>query len=424
MDDQRITISSRKGEVLVTGFPEHNLYRLNMKVEATGTAYVSARGTCSLNVWHWRLGHAGESTLKKMISKDMVTGMQVSATDDKLSFCEGCVLAKIKRRPFPSREERSCSASEIIHADVCGPMQVESLSGARYAVVFKDEATSVRRVYFLRSKSEALDKFKEFVSSAEADHSARGIVKRFMSDGGGEFCNAEFDKYLLDKGIVREKSAPHSPQSNGFAEAENRILMEKARSMLLSSGLPNCLWAHALAAAAYVSNRIAFSSRNETPFELWFKKKPDLAHMRSWGCESWYKVLTYQQKLDPRARKGFFVGYTGTQSIFLIWDPEKKKVIEARDVVFNEESASGRGTSFDEFLVISDDDSDDLNQSDEQENNDIPPAEQRKGPGRPPGSRNKQKEPATPHSMSTRSSTRAGGSAFLSARGMEPQSVD
>ena len=53
---------------------------------------------------------------------------------------------------------------ELIHSDVCGPMQEVSISGARYFRTFKDDFSRYRRVYFLRNKSEVKDKLKDFLS--------------------------------------------------------------------------------------------------------------------------------------------------------------------------------------------------------------------------------------------------------------------
>ena len=69
---------------------------------------------------------------------------------------------------FPKRSEnRATQPMELIHTDICGPMQVESMGGSRYVLMFTDDYSRYTIVYFLKSKEEALPKVKEFVKLVE-----------------------------------------------------------------------------------------------------------------------------------------------------------------------------------------------------------------------------------------------------------------
>ena len=46
-------------------------------------------------------------------------------------------------------------------------MQVESMGGSRYVLMFTEDYLRYITIYFLKSKDEALSKFKEFVSLIE-----------------------------------------------------------------------------------------------------------------------------------------------------------------------------------------------------------------------------------------------------------------
>ena len=83
--------------------------------------------------------------------------------ESDLTFCEGCTLAKsTQKRPKPLGEVRAKRCLEMIHTDVCGPMQTESLNWKRYFVCFIDDYSRRSHVYFMKHKNELLDKFKEF----------------------------------------------------------------------------------------------------------------------------------------------------------------------------------------------------------------------------------------------------------------------
>lgn len=87
---------------------------------------------------------------------DLVNGVDFSA-EKEVSFCEGCVEGKLAKKPFKSiREIRSKRKMQLIYSDVCGPMQTESISGAKYFVTFIDDYSRCCKVYFMKQKNEVL----------------------------------------------------------------------------------------------------------------------------------------------------------------------------------------------------------------------------------------------------------------------------
>ena len=51
-------------------------------------------------------------------------------------------------------------------------------------------------------------------------------------DNGGEFCKKEFEEFCKKCGIAQHKTTPYTPKKNGVVERMNKMLMERARSML------------------------------------------------------------------------------------------------------------------------------------------------------------------------------------------------
>ena len=152
-------------------------------------------------------------------------------------------------------------------------MQTESIGGRRYFVTFIDDFSRCCAVYFLRHKSEVLDKFKEFEAVTTNECGQR--IGTLRTDNGGEYLSAEFEAYLKSKGIRHQLTVPGSPEQNGVAERMNRTIVEAARSMIAHAGLPNTYWAEAVATAAYVRNRTASNAIEEhiTPYERWYGRK-------------------------------------------------------------------------------------------------------------------------------------------------------
>eukprot|EP00731_Ephydatia_muelleri_P012155 Em0006g1049a len=200
------------------------------------------------------------------------------------------------------------------------------------------EAFGKGRVYFMKRKSEAFDKFKEFerCSTNECGLSI-GI---FRSDNGGEYISKEFEKFLLDKGIHHELSAPYSPAQNGVAERINRTLMESARTMMAQAGLSDKYWAEAVVTGTFLRNRVPARSFKEktTPFEKWYEKKPDLSHLRVFGCMAYAYIpdTNRKDKLSKKAEKLRFIGYSLQTKAYRLINDDTGKIIVRRDVIFNE----------------------------------------------------------------------------------------
>ena len=119
----------------------------------------------------------------------------------------------------------------------------------------------------------------------------------------------------------------------------NRTLMESARSMLSHAGLSNRYWAEAVATAAYIRNRTptAAIKEEQTPYERWYGKRPNVSHLKVFGCMAFAHIPDAQrQKLDKKSEKLRFVGYSIRAKGYRLFDEKSQKVVIRRDVIFNE----------------------------------------------------------------------------------------
>ena len=327
-DDKNCYIYDKYNNICGVGEIEGKLYYLNC--HPAEYASVSVRG--NIDTWHQRLGHINEQYVQKLSKQGII-----DATG-QLSFCENCVETKTTRKPFkPVGEIKSSRKLQLVHSDVCGPMETQSIGGHRYFVTFIDDYSRYSAVYFIKRKSEVFDKFKEFeavISNESGEH-----IGTLRTDNGGEYLSTEFENYLTSKGIRHELTVPYSPQQNGVAERLNRTLIESAKAMLNRANLPKSYWAEAIATASYVKNRVPNSaiSNEETPFQRWYGTKPDLSGIKVFGCTA-YALLpeSKRQKLDRKTLKLRFVGYSLNRKGYRLYDENSGKIVISRDVVFNE----------------------------------------------------------------------------------------
>ena len=101
------------------------------------------------------------------------------------------------------------------------------------------------------------------------------------------------------------------------------------------------LWAAAAKTVVYVQNHTPHRVlENKTPEELFSGKKPEVSHLKIFGCPVYIHIPKEKRtKLDPLGKKGIFVGYSESSKAYRIYFPGYKKIDIRRDVTFDEDIA-------------------------------------------------------------------------------------
>ncbi|GBN40564.1 Retrovirus-related Pol polyprotein from transposon TNT 1-94 [Araneus ventricosus] len=257
--------------------------------------------------------------------------------DDANDFkCETCDISKITRKTHPNIDiNQSSEILELLHADLCGPIQPESYGGAKYFMVLVDDFSGMYFTYFLKNKNEVFDIFSQFKTKYENLTDKR--IKKLRTDNGLEFVNEQLDTYLANSGIFHENTIPYNSESNGKAERANRILLERARSLLYESELPLKFWAEAINFSTQVSNVTPRKGKERIPLETWIGKKPKLNYLKKFGCVAYFHVpKVMRHKFDVPGRCGIMLGYARDRRGYRIYDIKHRKIIEERSIKFNE----------------------------------------------------------------------------------------
>ena len=289
-------------------------------------------------LWHLRFGHLNFAGLKLLHQKNMVTGLPF--IDRPNDICENCVLAKQHRDPFPQGKARRARAPlEIIHSDVCGPIDPKSLGNKRYFLTFIDDYSRRIWVYFLQEKSEVFETFQKFKTSVEKESGY--FIKCLRTDRGGEYTSRDFIQFCEKNGIRHQLTAAYTPQQNGVAERKNRTILNMVRSMLKTKSLPKVFWAKAVNWCAHILNMCPTKSvKNITPEEAWSGYKPNASHLKIFGCIAYAHIPDEKRKkLDDKGETCIFVGYSNDSKAYRLYNPRSQKLIISRDVVFAEDKA-------------------------------------------------------------------------------------
>lgn len=329
---------SQEGTIYAVGWLKGKLYELDVycKSNEMGSALVSGKVAKNAMLWHRRYGHVGCDSLQQLVKKDMITGLKLAEFDKDTILCEPCLSGKIAKLPFNINEKRRSSRPlELIHSDVCGQINPPTWDGKRFFVSFIDDYSHFAMIFLISSKDEVLECFRDYEALVTAHLGTR--ISRFRTDNGGEYMNNAMRAFCREKGIAMEMTVPYTPQQNGVSERMNRTLMERARAILAESGFDKEMWGEAVYTATYITNRCPTSAVyfDKTPYELWTGRRPDVDKLRVFGSTAYMHIpRELRTKIDSKSRKLYMVGYTVNG--YRLWDSDQRKVVMARDVVFDE----------------------------------------------------------------------------------------
>jgi transposase InsO family protein len=290
------------------------------------------------NLWHERLGHISWDNLDLMKRKVLVRGLPENIKQGKDIICDVCCEMKATRKPFkPIVQKRASELLELIHTDVCGPISPVSLGGNIYFATFTDDFSRRSEVVFMKRKSDVFDKFKIYKKRVERETGKR--IKILRSDNGREYVNNAFGKFLEHHGIKHEKTQTYCPEQNGVSERLNRTLTEKARCLLRQANLPDIFWGEAVRAANFLRNHCPSKSCGEkVPIDWWMDRTPTVSYFKKFGCAAFVYIPKIQRsgKFGCRGKKMIFIGYCDDRKGYRFWDPEERKIVNSRNVTFNE----------------------------------------------------------------------------------------
>lgn len=124
-------VTVKNGINIITATRLGQLYVVDMNKGLASAFTTKAKKTAvSFDTWHRRLGHAGADSIKELITKKLVDGLN---TDGE---------------PFNNHGIREEEVLERVHLDIWGPARVKSAGGASYFMMIMDGFLSFRTVAF------------------------------------------------------------------------------------------------------------------------------------------------------------------------------------------------------------------------------------------------------------------------------------
>ena len=167
----------------------------------------------------------------------------------------------------------------------------------------------------------------------------RKPLKFLRTDNEGGYISREFKEYCSKHGTEDEKTVLGTPQHNGVVERMNYTIVEKVICMLRTTKLQKSFWGEAMLTTCYLVNKCSSVVLKFNILEkVWTCKEISYNHLKVFGCKAFIHVLKEQRtKLDDKSIPCILIGYGDKEFDYKFWDPEKRKVIRNKDVVFHED---------------------------------------------------------------------------------------
>ncbi|KAK8937204.1 hypothetical protein KSP39_PZI011852 [Platanthera zijinensis] len=138
------------------------------------------------------------------------------------------------------------------------------------------------------------------------------VIKVLRSDNGTEYINKAMEEYVSAHWIVHQTTCAYTPAQNRVAERKNKHLLEVAKRCLLG------FW-------------------GGSPHVSGCRDNGGMLPLKVFGCVCFVKDnILGVGKLDARAVKCVFVGYSRTQKGYMCWSPVEKRCFVNMDVHFRE----------------------------------------------------------------------------------------
>ena len=123
---------------------------------------------------------------------------------------------------------------ELVHSDICGPINPISNGGKRYFITFIDDFSRKTWVHILQEKSQAFEAFESYKALVEK----KAPIKVLCNNRGGDYNSQEFINFCEFHGIKRQFTSAYTPQQNGVSERKNHTILNIIRSLLARSSVP------------------------------------------------------------------------------------------------------------------------------------------------------------------------------------------
>ena len=248
--------------------------------------------------------------------------------------CEPCEYAKSKRSSISKQARpRQTKPIELLFGDLCGPIP-HSRSYFTWVFAIIDDATRFAWTFLLRNKTDVYDAMEMMRTNRFVSGQLHGAM--LQTDSEPLFKGDKFRTLCSDMTVTQRFSPPHTQAKNGIVERFFRTLFETVRALLFDSKLPQYFWEDAVRHATVLYNITPRAGEQQAPISKLYDRFR-LPTLYTFGCAAYVNIPTQKQrKLEPRSRKGIYLGCDLEDSSHRVYVLSTNQVVNTVHVTFGE----------------------------------------------------------------------------------------
>ena len=151
------------------------------KKQYTQAVSINIASETLIDLWHCCLAHINYSTIHKLPA--VTKGVMILGSE---AACNSCFMVKATQKVLHRLITRVKESLELIHTDLVGPVAT-TLTDEHYYILFKNDYSGVVKVYGLKSKDQAYEKYIEY--KALVENHLKSIIKHLQINNGTEYNN-------------------------------------------------------------------------------------------------------------------------------------------------------------------------------------------------------------------------------------------
>jgi hypothetical protein len=286
-----------------------------------------------MSVWHDRFSHLNNNYVEKTVN--LVQNMVCKGPNSE-SVCNSCKIAKSKHKtPNRKQNEKPRAYGEVISIDI-DVLPIVSVEGFKYRLDIIEHGSGWIWTFGLEKRGHAKGHIVFIIKKL------RFTLQEVRVDGAQEFVSNTVRDICSDEGIDFRIGVPYEHAQNGKVERVHGIVDDGVRSVLKRAGLPKSMHMKAANYVVHVRNRAYKKTHEVTPYELRYGVKPNVDYFKIFGCLAYAHVpKEKRKKLDDRAKKCIFVGYSDEYNSYELYDLISGKFYFGKSVDFVEDVFPG-----------------------------------------------------------------------------------
>lgn len=161
-------------------------------------------------------------------------------------------------------------------------------------------------IYLISGKDQVVEVLKGFINMIKIQF--HYTIKRLITDNGTGFVNQYVYQLFEIMGYYIRKLAHILTSTDGVVEKRHRTLLETARALAFTGGLPLRFFPYSLLTTAWILNRTPSRVLDWCSHEILFKEQPNFSILRPFRCIAFVVDLTPSRgKFDFRSFKCIFI---------------------------------------------------------------------------------------------------------------------